>query len=299
MSVELLPSPSTEPARVRTAYRNQATQRVLSVLSAFIGHGVRGVTEIARALAMNKNMAHRALTVLTREGYLSRDASGERYQLGHRVLALNSCEADEFDIATLCRPYLHALHAVTGESVFLSIIVGGSRVNIDWIEARGRRVNNGQRGRSVPLHCTRMSRALLACLDDEEIADYLRAAAPLDRYDAIFPATANESAEDVWEDVRRLRRDGYLVWRNPQQQYGAGYIAFPVLDSVDRPHALVTVGGPFERFGPDRINELLPELRELLDPLQQQGRLFPAPPVLMAAPPAFSAAPPPFSAAAL
>jgi DNA-binding IclR family transcriptional regulator len=273
---------SIDVAPGRTVYRNQATQRVLSVLSAFIGRGVRGVTEVARELAMNKNMAHRALTVLTREGYLTRDASGERYQLGFRVLALNGSEADEFDIATLCRPCLHALHALTGESVFLSIIVGGSRVNIDWIEARGRRVNNGQRGRAVPLHCTRMSRALLACLSDEEIEDYLRIAAPLDRYDAIFPATANESAEEVWEDVRRLRRDGYLVWSNPQQQYGAGYIAFPVLDNVGRPHALVTVGGPFERFGPERINELLPALRKILEPLQQQSKLFPAPPVLMA-----------------
>jgi DNA-binding IclR family transcriptional regulator len=283
MRTDVLPSASIRVERARTPYRNQATQRVLSVLSAFIGHGVRGVTEVARELAMNKNMAHRALTVLTSEGYLTRDASGARYQLGYRVLALNG-QADEFDIAALCRPYLHALHALTGESVFLSIIVGGSRVNIDWIEARGRRVNNGQRGRSVPLHCTRMSRALLACLSDAEIEDYLRIAAPLDRYDAIFPATANETAADVWEDVRRVRRDGYLVWRNPQQQYGAGYVAFPVLDSVGRPHALVTVGGPFERFGPERIDALLPAIRKVLDPLHQQGKLFPAPPVVMAGP---------------
>jgi len=266
----------------RTAYRNQATQRVLSVLSAFIGHhGARGVTEIARALSMNKNMAHRALTVLTHRGYLTRDASGERYQLGYRVLVLDGGEADNFDIAALCRPYLEALHGLTGESVFLSIIVGRSRVNIDWIEARGRRVSNGQRGRSVPLHCTRMSRALLACLSDAEVEDYLRIAAPLNRYDALFPATANETAEHVWADIRQVRRNGHLIWRNPQQQYGAAYVAFPVLDNVHRPHAVVTVGGPFERFGPDRIGALLPGMRTLLDPLHRQSKLFPAPPVFM------------------
>jgi DNA-binding IclR family transcriptional regulator len=164
--------------------------------------------------------------------------------------------------------------------VFLSIIVGRSRVNVDWIEARGRRVSASQRGRSVPLHCTTMSRALLAYLDDREIADYLASAAPLTRYDAIFPETANATAQDVWDDIARIRRDGFITWRNPQQ-YGANYIAFPVLDGGDRPHALITVGGPLERFGPQRIAELMSRMRAVLLPLQQHCRHVPAAPVII------------------
>jgi DNA-binding IclR family transcriptional regulator len=262
-------------------YRNQATQRVLAVLSAFIGpKPVQGVSELSRALGMNKNMVHRALTTLTSEGYLARDASGERYQIGYRMLELHGGEEDRFDIRVLCRPVLERLHALTGESVFLSIIVGMSRVNVDWIEARGRRVSHGQRGRSVPLHCTRMSRALLAWLSEGEIREYLRRAEPLDRYDALFPETANETAEDVWQDVHRMRQDKLLIWRN-RQQYGAAYVAFPILDNADRPHATVTVGGPFERFTPARIDEWLPAMRALVEPLQQQARLHAAAPVLM------------------
>jgi DNA-binding IclR family transcriptional regulator len=262
-------------------YRNQATQRVLAVLSAFIGpKPVQGVSELSRALGMNKNMVHRALTTLTSEGYLARDASGERYQIGYRMLELHGGEEDRSDIRVLCRPVLERLHALTGESVFLSIIVGMSRVNVDWIEARGRRVSHGQRGRSVPLHCTRMSRALLAWLSEGEIREYLRRAEPLDRYDALFPETANETAEDVWQDVHRMRQDKLLIWRN-RQQYGAAYVAFPILDNADRPHATVTVGGPFERFTPARIDEWLPAMRALVEPLQQQARLHAAAPVLM------------------
>src|SRR6201999_1994282 len=108
------------------------------------------------------------------------------YQLGYRVLDLTGDEADEPDIRTLCRPFVEQLHALTGESVFLSIIVGRNRANIDWIEARGRRASSGLRGRPVPLHCTWLSRVLLAYLTDAEIDAYLKAAAPLDRYDAVF-----------------------------------------------------------------------------------------------------------------
>jgi DNA-binding IclR family transcriptional regulator len=165
--------------------------------------------------------------------------------------------------------------------VFLSINVGRARVNVDWIEARGRRVSAGQRGRSVPLHCTTMSRALLACLDDREIAVYLASAAPLTRHDEIFPETAGMTAQDVWDDVARVRRDGFVTWRNPQQ-YGANYIAFPLLDGQGRPHALITVGGPLERFGPARIAELMAPMRAILQPIAQHARHVAAAPVIVA-----------------
>lgn len=264
-----------------TRYRNQAAQRVLSVLSAFAGaETTRGVTELGRALGMNKNMVHRAVSTLCAEGFLTRDDSGERYQLGYRVLDIGGGPEDEFDLRAFCRPTLEQLHALTGESVFLSIIVGTSRVNIDWIEGRGRRVSHSQRGRSVPLHCTRMSRVLLACLPDPDIDAYLRGASPLDRFDSLFPETAGQGADEVWRDVGEVRRQGYLIWQNPQQ-YSAAYVAFPLRDAADRPHGIVTVGGPWERFGPAQIAEQLPPIRALVEPLQQQCRLHPAAPVFV------------------
>ncbi len=276
---------STKPMAARGAsepprYRNQAAQRVLAVLSCFAGpEPDLGVTELALRLGMNKNMVHRALTTLAARGFVTRAADRSRYQLGWRVLALAG-DDDAFDIRSLARPALEELHALTGESVFLSIIVGRARVNVDWIEARGRRVSASQRGRSVPLHCTAMSRALLACLDDREIAAYLASAAPLTRHDEIFPETAGMTAQDVWDDVARLRRDGFITWRNPQQ-YGANYIAFPLLDPQGRPHALITVGGPLERFGPDRIAELMAPMRTILAPVAQHARHVAAAPVVI------------------
>ncbi len=280
MTLKTAVPPPTSPAE-ETRYRNQAAQRVLTMLSAFIGQDqVHGVTELAQALGTNKNMVHRALTTLTEAGYLTRDAGGSRYQLGPRILEFRGSDADELDIRALCRPFLEELHTLTGESVFLSIIVGHSRVNVDWIEARGRRVSNSLRGRAVPLHCTRMSRMLLAFLSDAEVSGYLEAAAPLDRYDAIFPETAGATAAEIWADVRQIRRDGFLVWRN-RKQYGSAYIGFPVLDASGRPHALITIGGPMERFTEARIAAQKPRILEVLAPLQQQARLFPAAPVFI------------------
>jgi DNA-binding IclR family transcriptional regulator len=260
-------------------YRNQASQRVFAVLLAFAGHPApRGISELARELGMSKNMVHRALATLMEAGYITRDASGALYQLGPRLLALEGGGEGEADIVTLARPALEQLHRLTGESVYLSIIVGRNRVTADDIEARGTRVLRTRRGQPVPLHCTKMSRVLLAHLSDEEVAAYLAAASPLVRPQR-FPDPASETEEAIWEDVAAIRAVPFVLWRNPHLD-SAAYAIFPIRDEAGRAHAILTVGGPRERFDLPQIETLLPRMRAVLAPLEREARLVPAPPFL-------------------
>ena len=258
-------------------YRNQAATRVFAVLLAFIGRpDARGVSELSRELGMNKNMMHRALSTLVSDGYLTRDVSGERYQLGFRLLALNTGVAGESDIVALARPALEQLHALTGESVYLSIIVGRNRVTVDDIQAQGPRVLRSARGSAVPLHVTKMSRVLLAHLPDKELGAYFRIAAPL-APSTRFPDPPSETAGGIWEDIMAIRRKPYMLWRNPHRS-SAAYAIFPILDATGRPHAIITIGGPVERFDLPQIEEQLPRMRKILEPLEREARLFSAPP---------------------
>ena len=261
-------------------YRNQAASRVLRVLDAFLGHpGPRGVSELARELSFNKNMVHRALTTLVSESFLTRNAGGELYQLGPRFLAFAIADASEFDIVALARPYLEQLHALTAESVYLSIIVGRNRVTVDDIQAQGQRVLRSRRGDPVPLHCTKMSRVLLAHLRDRDVNDYLDAASPL-RRPLAFPDPLSRSKAGVWRDVRDIRAVPYVLWRNPHLS-SAAYAILPLLDAEKRPHAVITIGGPRERFDLPQIEALLPRIRAILSSLETHARLLPAPPFLV------------------
>jgi DNA-binding IclR family transcriptional regulator len=263
-------------------YRNQASQRVLAVLLAFAGHTApRGLSELSRDLHMNKSLIHRALATLTEEGYITRDASGAQYQLGPRLLALPTRGNIETDIVTLARPALEQLHRLTGESVYLSIIVGRNRVTVDDIEARGTRVLRTQRGQPVPLHCTKMSRVLLAHLRDADVTAYLKAAAPLARPQR-FPDPQSETAHGVWEDIAAIRAAPFVLWRNPHHA-SAAYAIFPICDEEGRAHAILTIGGPRERFDLPQIEMLLPRMRAILAPLEREARLIPAPPFLVEA----------------
>jgi DNA-binding IclR family transcriptional regulator len=277
MRARSLSIPSEGPAAHAPAtYRNQAAQRVLAVLSAFNGASrPLGVTELALLLRMSKNMVHRALTTLVGEGLLVRDAGGQRYQLGYRVLTLGGSGDDEFDIAAMCRPYLQRLHELTGESIYLSIIVGVNRVTIEEILPPGPRILSSSRGTPVPLHCTKMSRVLLAHLSDAEIAAYLAAAEPLDR-GTRHPDPQSVTREAICADLAGIRAAGDVLWRNPHVS-SAAYAIFPLLDGKGRPHAIVTVGGPRDRFDLERIQTLAPHLAAILHPLRDHARLFPAP----------------------
>jgi DNA-binding IclR family transcriptional regulator len=269
-----------EDSNGRSRYRNQATQRVLAVLLA-LGDAPepRGVTGLSRALGMNKNMVYRALTTLVSAGYAARDPSGELYQPGPRLLSLAPDDRADTDIVALARPVLEQLHALTGESVYLSIIVGGNRVTVDDIQAEGARVLRSSRGAPVPLHCTKMSRVLLAHLEDEEIAAYLAAATPLARPQR-FPDPASESAKGVWEDVHAIRQTPFVLWRNPHLA-SAAYGIFPVCDASGRAHAIITIGGPRERFDIPQIRARLPEIENVLAPLHYEAKLFSAPPLML------------------
>ena len=270
------------PQVISLKYRNQAACRVLKVLGTFLGHDrPRGVSELARELNFNKNMVHRALATLVSEGFVARDASGEKYQLGYRWLAFAIGEAGEFDIVALARPYLEQLHALTAESVYLSIIVGRNRVTVDDIQAQGARVLRSRRGDPVPLHCTKMSRVLLAHLRDEDVDDYLEAASPLKRTLA-FPDPPSRSKSGVWRDIRDIRAAPYVLWRNPHLS-SAAYAILPILDQDKRPHAIITIGGPRERFDLAQIQALVPRIRSILSPLEAHARLFPAPAFLVEA----------------
>jgi DNA-binding IclR family transcriptional regulator len=120
-----------------------------------------------------------------------------------------------------------------------------------------------------------MSRVLLAHLSDEEVGEYLRTASPLKRT-LTFPDPASESRNGVWGDIREIRPAPYVLWRNPHLS-SAAYAILPILDASKRPHAIITIGGPRERFDLGHIQALLPRIQAIVAPLESQARLFAAP----------------------
>jgi DNA-binding IclR family transcriptional regulator len=262
-------------ARLLKSPGNKATARILTVLSAVADHGSSiGVTELSRKLGMTKNMVHRALATLIEHGYLVRDASGQFYELGYGVIQLRGHDTSEPDIRTICRPFLEKVHGLTTESVYLSIIVGRTRINIDAIEARGPRITHVQRGRPLPLHVTVTGRTLLAFLNDIEIDAYISTAQFGDYPDAIVT-----DGTQVWKHVRAIRDRGYGLSRGESTAgltTASVFAAFVVVDGQKRPHAALTVGAPAERFSLSQAEKYAPQIVRILEEANRQLHHVPA-----------------------
>jgi len=154
-------------------------------------------------------MIHRALFDPDGRELSGARSSGGLYQLGYRLLALGAGAPSEFDIVALARPALQQLHALTAESVFLSIIVGRNRVTIDDIQAQGppRIAQCARPSRSAPLHqdVARAAGAFERC----EVGGYLTRGNPLSRAQS-GRDPPSETIDGVWGRYLRHSSEGLM-----------------------------------------------------------------------------------------
>lgn len=134
----------------------------LGVLEALAASpGPRGVSELARDLALTKSNVFRLLQTLAALGYVETTedkryrATLKAWQVGRRVI-------ENLDLREIAAPALQMLSAETGEAVYLAVPEGREVVYIDKIDStRPIRSWNPVAG-SAPMHCVGTGKAILA-----------------------------------------------------------------------------------------------------------------------------------------
>ncbi len=266
--------PLAGEGRVGETSGNQATVRVLAILSAFLDgggspDGTLGVTEISKKLGMTKSMVHRGLTTLTKHQYIVRDATGSRYALGPAVAQFGTVRVRPPDLHKLCRPVEEALFDLTGETVSIHVPVDDVIVCVDGIEGRGPVARWVPLGRSIPLHVSPASRAVLAHLPDDEVEAYL--SRPL----KIFTENTLHTPEQLWAEIQRVRADGYARSLDDHYPKGTGIaIGFPILDVNEEPHGALTVAGPTNRFTSKKIDALMDSMLAMVSRLNRITKVY-------------------------
>jgi len=257
--------------------QNKATARILTVLSSFASNvGEFGISELSQHLGMTKNMVFRAVKTLVEQDYIVRDASGQRYQLGFRVLELQNTASPEPTFRTLCAPYVLQIHELTGETVSLNVRALDYMVFIDGIETRKPGVWRLQIGALRPLFATASGLALLAFCDDAEIDGYIarQSAAGTGHDIDVQKGDTPLNPARLWEDIRLIRQRGYAkVLR--QTALPNLSLSFPIWDAENKLHGVLSVGGPNERFGP-QLDGLLPKILDIMEALCHRTRLYTA-----------------------
>ncbi len=248
---------------------NKAAARALHILSLFASDNPSYSTAtLSKQLGLTKNSVFRCLETLAHQGYLVRDATGARYELGPGIVQLRSPRWEAPEIRSLCRPFMERLSELTGESVHLLVHSGDQAIVVESIEGWGNRFRLPI-GTALPLHVSPGARCILAALHDGEIEDYIRRNSPLQRY----TKGTITSAKRLRDDIRNIRQQGYAL-SHEDFRIGRVGIAFPVVDLDNRPHGSIVVAGSRRHTTQEGIIALLPQFKALMTELDQLSRLY-------------------------
>ncbi len=219
------------------AYRVEAVDRALVLLTLLAEQGELSVTEAGRGLGVAPSTAHRLLSTLCHRGFA---VQGENrlYRPGpglHRISA-----GSVPPLPDRIRPYLEDLHRAVGETVHLMVRRGSEVLFVDGIEGT-QSLRVGLRvGARMPAYRTSGGKAMLADLPPGEV-DVLHADEPAPR--------PGEKIRDLAALHRELRaaRNNNFGFNHDESEPGVTAIGASI-GFVNGQHAALAVALPTARI---------------------------------------------------
>lgn len=198
--------------------------KVFAIIESVVAGQDTGVTysEIVAALELPKSSVHRVLKSLTGLGYLNFNPETKRYFGSLRLAALGAEVMSHFHLREHVRPYLLKLHRETDHTTNLAVLDRTVGVFIDKIESKDFGIKLfSEIGKTFPLHCTSLGKALLAFSSEDAVVRLLES--PLK---ALTEKTITEP-EVLKRELALIREQGYAI-DNEEITRGIMCVASPV-----------------------------------------------------------------------
>lgn len=205
----------------------------------------QAVTTLSQRFGTSKATMHRLLTTLRARGYVVRDPITARYGFGLTAGRLAQQAGVAECLTEACAPALRWLWRTAKETVLLAVQDGDKAVIVEKLGSPRPVLATYSLGRVMPLHAVSTGMVLLSYLPDSEIDEIL--AGGLAEYTVRTPTTA----EDLWDEIRSVRRLGYAINREGFRDGVSGVAAPVVGPDGRRPVAALAVCVPSSRFDPE------------------------------------------------
>lgn len=185
---------------------------------------------------------HRLLVTLSEHDFVARSPVNRRYFLGPAARQLGQPRNQQGALLADPHPAVTDAARASGETVFLTELVGGRAVCVALVEGTHPLRLFVRVGQELPLHAAAASRALLAHYDGD-VAARLLAAHPLTAFTRDTPITV----EEVREHLAMVHDRGYDVC-DDELDRGVWAVSAPVLSSTAEPVASVTLAAAGTRM---------------------------------------------------
>ena len=241
------------------ASTNNSVDRALDLLRIVArSRGPVRFTDLVKLSGIPKGTLHSLLDSLEGAHFLER--SGDGYRIGIGAFEVGTSMPLPASLRDAVAPALDQLADKIHEACHLGMLAGGDVVYLDRRDT-GEGLRFASRiGQRLPAHATGLGKAMLALLDDEEIAARCPKVLP-----RVTPRTVATRAE-LMDVLALVRERGYSL-ESEESTPGVCCIGGAVM-GPDGPLGLsITV--PVQRANVDDLSRYLPDLTEALDRIHE------------------------------
>ena len=222
----------------RPAYAITSVDSALLLATLLQQEGAMRVTDVAARLGVSVSTAHRLLGMLVYRDF-AEQLPDRRYAAGP---VLRRGPVQQASVATLrdaALPHLRRLADAVGETANV-MVLAGSDVRFVATAESDQVLRVGDRtGRTLPAHLSSGGKAVLATLDDGQLAAVLE---PLDE----------AAAARVERELRTVRRRGFAV-NDQETEAGLTAVGVAVPPAGGFSGAALSLAAPTARYSPDRL----------------------------------------------
>ena len=211
-----------------------------------------GVTEVADRADISKSTAHRHLSTLEANEFVTK--SGQRYHLGYRLLELGGYVREQDPLWPDVKSNVDDLARETGERASFVVENDGLAIRI-YIQTGENAVTTGVRiGKRTNLHQVSGGKAILAHLARSRVQEIISERG----LPSQTPNTITDERE-LYDELDRIRERGYAIDAEESIQ-GLRCVGVPLLGPDDDPIGALSVAGPTHRMKGDWFDETVPNL---------------------------------------
>lgn len=243
----------------------QVADKIFLVIETLAAQGAMGIMDLSNTLELNKTTVHRILNSLMYMGYVCQDSSNLKYFLTFKLCDLSSKILSQVDLIETVRPYLQELASQVHEVIHLVKLEGNHAVYIDKIESLSNSIRLvSQTGKSLPLYCSGVGKALLADMSDEKIKYFWEnnPTPPVTKYTL-------STYDDLFTDIQKIRERGYAL-DNEENEIDVRCIAVSFYDYGNTSKYAFSISAPVNRMDDARIESLVPIVFETKSKIMQR-----------------------------
>lgn len=226
----------------------QSVERAADILELFmISKPELSVKEISDHLGLSKSTVHGLIKTLEHRGYLQQNPEDLKYKLGLKLFELGSFIGSQLDIVKIAQPIIKETVDKLKETVHLVIRQQDELIYVEKVEGPHTLRISSHVGKTAPIHCTGVGKAILAYQDEKEV-DRILLSGKLESFTEFTVTDVNE----IKKQLDFTREHGYSM-DDEEIELGLKCIAAPIFDHNGNAIASISCASPKMRLTEDRL----------------------------------------------